>query len=211
MLWFLIPLAILAGTALYLHVHWDEIPAGFPVHWGMDGTPNGWSTRTFTGVYGRLILGAIVVLFILAIFAVTSWGSRISARHPACQTLPIVIAYMIAASFSLAGLLPLHVVPMWGLLALHGASLCFLAAMVWLSLRRRVEPSAEAGEITPESCWHYWNQFYYNPQDPALFVEKRIGLGWTFNFANRLSWIVLPLTLLIPIGLVFLAIKFTNR
>jgi uncharacterized membrane protein len=30
----------------------------------------------------------------------------------------------------------------------------------------------------------------YNPRDPALFVEKRIGLGLTFNFGNRMSWIV---------------------
>jgi uncharacterized membrane protein len=61
---FVIPLAILAGTGLYLHVHWDAIPARFPIHWGTNGTPNGWSARSVAGVYGPLILGAIIVLFI---------------------------------------------------------------------------------------------------------------------------------------------------
>jgi uncharacterized membrane protein len=29
---------------------------------------------------------------------------------------------------------------------------------------------------------------YHNPNDPALLVEKRMGIGWTFNFANK--WVV---------------------
>jgi uncharacterized membrane protein len=90
------------------------------------------------------------------------------------------------------------------------ASLGFLAAMAWLALRRRAAPGAEAGEVTPDACWH-GGQFYYNPQDPALFVEKRAGLGLTFNFGNRMSWVVAALTLLIPTGLVFLAFEFAKR
>lgn len=29
--------------------------------------------------------------------------------------------------------------------------------------------------------------FYYNPKDPNLIVEKRNGLGWTFNFGHSIS------------------------
>lgn len=68
-----------------------------------------------------------------------------------------------------------------GLVAFLAASLSFLAVMIWLSLRRRAQTGAEAGEITPEVCWH-GDQFYYNPRDPALFVEKRIGLGIDVQF-----------------------------
>jgi uncharacterized membrane protein len=209
MLSFVPPLAILAGTALYLHLHWDQIPARFPIHWGADGAPNGWSTRSFAGVYGPLLLGAIVVLFIWGILAITVWGSRRSARHPAAEVVQTVVAYVIAVAFSLAGLLPLHIVPLGALPAFLVASFGFLALTVWLSVRRRAETGAQAAEITPEACWH-GGGFYYNPDDPALFVEKRIGLGWTFNFGNRMSWIVLALLLLIPAGLVFLATQFTK-
>jgi hypothetical protein len=145
---------ILAGTALYLRLHWNAIPDRFPVHWGADGTPNGWSTRSFAGVYGPLFLGTGVVLFLSVISAVTSWGSRRSARHPAGQIVPIVVACVIAASSSAAGLLPLHMVSAGGLVAFLAASLSFLAVMIWLSLRRRAQTGAEAGEITPEVCWH---------------------------------------------------------
>jgi uncharacterized membrane protein len=31
--------------------------------------------------------------------------------------------------------------------------------------------------------------FYYNPSDPAVFVEKRVGIGYTVNFARPVSWV----------------------
>ncbi|HEU0143068.1 MAG TPA: DUF5808 domain-containing protein [Bryobacteraceae bacterium] len=207
---FLIPMAILAGTALYLHLHWDQIPPRFPVHWGTDGTPNGWSTRSFAGVYGPLLIGAIIVLFILGISAVISWGSRRSTRPSAAQPILVVVACIIAAGCSLAGLLPLHVTPVWGLVVFNAVSFGLIAVAIWFSVRRRGETAPESGEVTPENCWHCWGQFYHNPQDPALFVEKRIGLGWTFNFGNRLSWVVLALMNLIPAGLIFLILQFTK-
>jgi uncharacterized membrane protein len=31
--------------------------------------------------------------------------------------------------------------------------------------------------------------FYFNPADPAIFVEQRFGIGYTVNFANRATWV----------------------
>ncbi len=41
--------------------------------------------------------------------------------------------------------------------------------------------------------------FYYNPQDPSLWVEKRYGFGWTLNFARPASWFMLGGILLVVI------------
>lgn len=48
----------------------------------------------------------------------------------------------------------------------------------------------------------FWKlgMFYYNPDDPAIFVSKRVGLGWTNNFARWQSWAMLLVLLLIIIG-----------
>lgn len=45
----------------------------------------------------------------------------------------------------------------------------------------------------------YWKlgTFYINPDDPALFVEKRFGSGWTNNFARPFSWVLLIAPILI--------------
>ena len=62
------PFLILAATAAALHASWQRIPERFPVHWGIDGQPNGWSGRTAAGVYGPLLLGvAFVALLAFAV------------------------------------------------------------------------------------------------------------------------------------------------
>ncbi|MCP3029003.1 DUF1648 domain-containing protein [Halobacillus sp. A5] len=34
-------------------------------------------------------------------------------------------------------------------------------------------------------------QIYFNPKDPAIFLEKRFGIGWTINFARPIAWLLL--------------------
>lgn len=51
---------------------------------------------------------------------------------------------------------------------------------------------------TPDECWR-GGVFYYNPDDPAFLVEKRIGFGWTLNYANKWSWICSVVILALPL------------
>jgi uncharacterized membrane protein len=52
--------------------------------------------------------------------------------------------------------------------------------------------------------------FYYNLEDPDLWVEKRFGIGWTLNFARPASWLML-LGLLIPVAAVGVLVWLTHR
>jgi hypothetical protein len=36
-----------------------------------------------------------------------------------------------------------------------------------------------------------WGRLYVNRTDPTLFVETRIGFGYTLNLGNPVSWVVL--------------------
>lgn len=50
--------------------------------------------------------------------------------------------------------------------------------------------------------------FYYNPDDPAPFVPKRFGLGWTINFAHPGGKVIAGLMIimiLLPIALAIFA------
>lgn len=46
-----------------------------------------------------------------------------------------------------------------------------------------------------------WGLFYYNPNDPAVTVEKRDGLGVTFNYAHPTAYLYTALPLVIPTAL----------
>jgi uncharacterized membrane protein len=59
---------------------------------------------------------------------------------------------------------------------------------------------AVTGDRTPDSAWKL-GQFYYNPDDPAVVVEKRFGIGYTLNFGNRKSWLIM-LAMLAPVALI---------
>jgi uncharacterized membrane protein len=55
---------------------------------------------------------------------------------------------------------------------------------------------------------NYWKigVFYVNSEDPALFVSKRTGIGWTLNFGHPMSWIIFIVIIAIPI-----VISITDR
>ena len=55
--------------------------------------------------------------------------------------------------------------------------------------------SLESTMETPAKCWKF-RVLYFNPDDPALFVTKRYGVGYTLNFGNPWSWAVLVLIVL---------------
>ena len=46
------------------------------------------------------------------------------------------------------------------------------------------------GDTTPDSRW-ILGRLYFDRRDPALFVERRLGLGYTFNLGNPWSWLVM--------------------
>src|SRR5699024_12602198 len=70
--------------------------------------------------------------------------------------------------------------------------------------RDKIQEDIERDVIERDDDEHWkFGIFYFTPQDPALFVEKRFGIGWTNNFARPLSWVLLGLIILIPLSLIF--------
>jgi uncharacterized membrane protein len=54
----------------------------------------------------------------------------------------------------------------------------------------RKDLAAPIGDRTPDECWKF-GQLYFNPDDPAIWVEKRAGVGYTLNFGRPASWAIL--------------------
>ncbi len=93
------------------------------------------------------------------------------------------------------------------LLVLCGVLIAIVLVLFWHPQRSQTKtsPSIDRGRTDAvfrddERYW-YGGVFYNNPDDPALFVPKRFGLGWTMNFGHpqsRLVLIGIALLVLLP-------------
>lgn len=213
------PFALLLVTAAHLSVRWDQLPDRFSVHWGMNGMPNGWSTRTTMGVYSPLYFGAgLVAMISLVAYAVThaarplpaSGGGDQKTDHPQRMALVLLgVELFVAAMLSLVALLPL--MGSVGVAPVAITAVGIVVGVIFLSRwqSRGISNSAAGahpGDGTPDSCWKL-GLFYFNPDDPALFVEKRVGIGYTINFARGAAWVILVLSVILPLGLAALVIR----
>jgi uncharacterized membrane protein len=196
----------LAGVAAWLASRWQMLPSQFPVHWGVDGQPNGWADQTPMEVFGPLVIGAGIILLLTILGAIIPWTSTgfpgrltyLSLTRNAIRAG----AWLGALVFSAAGLLPIlsnpnQIVP-WLVI---GGGVLAIALLGYVAIRARGIPAAMAAaqDSTDDRCWKA-GVFYCNPRDPALMVPKRMGVGYTLNFAHPIAWIVLGALLILSLA-----------
>jgi len=182
------PFLLPAGVLIYLHVHFDEIPLRFPVHFGANGQPNRWVTRTTVAVDAPLLFAIGLMLLVLFVGVATFYGARRSPSRSTVLAVMLGVTYLLSLVFSGIGLSPLTRYPMWAAWASVGLTALFVVAVVAVSYWRSKDPT-QLPDTTPDECWSMGDT-YNNPNDPALFVPKRIGWGYTINIGNRGSWVV---------------------
>lgn len=193
---FLLVMPLLAG---YLAVtNYQVLPASLPIHYSLNG-PDSWLTKQRAC---WLILANQVLLAVT--FIVTGYLTRQAAAsvHGSPQATPgyyhfrrsiyffMIFAGLVSQIILLTPLLKVNHLTTWlnflGLFSLPlliGLPLLFF----WLFIRRK-KPH---GPIIDDNSNWIWGMIYYNRNDPAIFVQKRSGLGFTFNMAHQLSWVYL--------------------
>jgi uncharacterized membrane protein len=219
------PFLLLGLAALCLWWRWDAIPQRFPIHWDLYGQPNGWAIKRWRTVFGSLLLGTFTCLLIgLMMNGLARGVRRIHSSGLDGQSesrflrtmlwMLLVLEYWMACLFGLLPLLPSRMMSIFVMAGLVITSailvVAFRSGQGGWRLRGQASPStsgsqAPAGDRTPDECWK-GGVIYYNPADPALWVEKRFGIGWTFNFGNPRSWFVLGGILLFAVAVPVLSI-----
>lgn len=222
------PFIVLAAAAAILAARWQAISARFPVHWNTELQPNGWAARSATGVFGPLLVAAVIcAMLALIALGIVRWSRRIdiesalAAREAAFRraTSQVLLAaeFLLAGTIAAVALLPLARgrAPLAAIVAATPAlALGFVAVAVMLLARTRTAATATGearpagtaapvGDRTPDACWKA-GVFYFNRDDAAVFVEKRFGLGYTLNFANLWSWVIMAAVLGLPLATILL-------
>jgi uncharacterized membrane protein len=204
------PLAILAAAAGWLAFRWDSLPERWVIHWGPGGIPNGYASKSFSGVFGPLLFGVALAILLELVAVFTERFSRTKLPRLVRAYGNLVRWVSVGQSTALSAialLLPSGTPPSPHLLLglILGPVVLALVAG-GLSVSAAMRQMAAAGEPLPKG---YGPFFYRNPEDSRLIVPKLIGIGWTLNFAHRTAWLLLGLVLLpvlVALVVLFLAV-----
>ena len=102
------------------------------------------------------------------------------------------------------------------LLVICGALIAIVLILFWHPQRSRTRASPPADRQPTSAIFRdderYWSGgiFYNNPDDPAVFVPKRFGLGWTVNFGHPQGKLLLIGILLLPLVLALLTVLISG-
>ncbi|WP_176765881.1 DUF1648 domain-containing protein [Actinomyces ruminicola] len=228
--WYVVSVLLLLVAAVFVLLRYDALPDPLPIHWGADGTVDGWARRSPLQVLLPAAIG-------LGLVAVVAWCARVT-RLRLVQTTPVdgdrgraqrltttqallitraMGPLALATSTSFAGILvlPLMKPPTaarWWL-AVTVTVTCLLilwmiADLIRLSRRftRRLMP-VDADSPDDDELW-LGGLFYVNRADPSLLVPKRAGVGVDLNYGHpvgRALAVFILIDLIITVGVCILA------
>ena len=194
-------------AAAYLTVRWDSIPARWIIHWGLRGEPNGWATKSLTGVYGLLALPVILIVVNEAMTRSRHGGQ--AALDPAMRVATIDFVRLVTLGVTVmtavfAVVLPLGPrLPLAALLSLALAPMLVAFAAGGARLAAALRSVRAGGGGAKLEGYHAL--YYANASDRRLWVPKVTGMGWTINFRHPLAWPMLALLVAVPIAAVLLS------
>jgi uncharacterized membrane protein len=226
-LWLMPALAVVAATAVIGAVRYPGLPAHLEVAFGAHGRGVAKSAvSVFAVVVGQLYVTVLWTGLMLIIYrsrpdieaADAAASVRRYRRFLAAWTRALLtLIALVNLSLLLAALRSWQVYRLSGigsavpLLPFVFGMLALAAVMVRTGQGgyrlagggrgRGLGPGLAA--VTDRDDDGFWKAglIYVNRDDPAIMVGARFGVGWTFNFANPLAWLIIGGIVAAPTGL----------
>ncbi|HEX7065855.1 MAG TPA: DUF5808 domain-containing protein [Bacillales bacterium] len=219
--WYAVPLGVALATLIFTMIFYDRMPGRIPMQYDFDGNVTRWVNKSYRTVLSFPILQLFIValfLFVHSIIAKSkqqidpanpeqsarqnqTFRQRWSVFNFISGTAVVLMFSFTQLSFFIS--IPANVQMVVSLVVVG----CIIVGVIVLSFTTgqggsRVRTGqGKRGEVINRDDDRYWKlgQFYFNPNDPAIWVEKRFGIGWTVNFAHPAGWGSLAAIILIAI------------
>lgn len=219
-------LLCIAAGAIIVASHWSDIPDPVPVHWNGSMEADNWSDKSIRSVF----FSSFVALALLGLFAIicsfiahsevsprSERNIKARVRNEANLALTNtgmgVLTLFISAGmafmqvtgpiphyqrFNSAAIITMLILAIGGSI---GLVVFILYKQSRLSEQLRGIHFADEDKESPDNDHLYkWGVMYYNPDDPAVLVDKRFGTGMSFNYARWQAKIFFGLVILILVG-----------
>jgi len=227
-LWFVPHLLVTAATLAGVLIFYDRFPGTLAMQYNLQGEV----TRSVDKSYLALLMPVGIQLMMVAVFMLTNTIISMSKQQldkadaaaslqrslifrRSWSVMIVVSGFLMTLLFSFMSLsflltLPPTLVTLVPLLI----TAVIIAGCIWLSLKvgqggsrlQGVPAGAAATGTGPSDDDRHWKLgvFYFNPADPALFLEKRFGVGWTINMGRPLAWLIAAVPLALAALLIWL-------
>ncbi|MBN1604147.1 MAG: DUF1648 domain-containing protein [Chitinispirillaceae bacterium] len=228
--WFLLYPVIIILTTLAGVFLFDNMPDRVSIKFDLQGNVSRWADKSIKLLFfAPLAQLFISITFILLYVSIRNAKRQIDASNPEESKKRIIIFRKAWFLFTVFG--GLLMLMMFGFLQLSfvgvisnptailvitiGPAIILIAAAIVLSVKvgqggSRVTIKTDCknhGMDVNRDDDQYWKYgaFYLNRNDPALFLEKRAGIGWTMNFGHPLSRVIIIGFVLFIAGFVILS------
>lgn len=204
---------VLVTVAVTLY-YYDAIPERFPIHWNSANEPDRIVNKSYLSV---LMLPMMQLLMIPVLFfshysfikskqKLSPYLSDLSSKQSRLFRKAWSVYFLVVAVLTQLLFSGIHFFSVFfadsGIEWLIGVTIPFVVIIMGYSLYLTWKYGQggekiflhEAGELPDdiaeadeENYWK-WGVWYYNPNDPSIFVEKRFGIGSTMNMARWQAW-----------------------
>ncbi len=229
---YVIPLLVIILNIVLAVVMYDKVPQQMPIHWGFDGKVTDYAEKSWFTV----LLPSIFNIFMLGInffvhYTLLRMQKRLDPEHPdeALYRLIIsrrywsiyvfVLTMMLVLVMTVLNLMTLGLVGnYWANVITIGTIIITIFAVVFAiyigikvgnqgsRLKLNDMPLEDAFEDDDE-YWILGGTIYYNPDDPAVFIPKRVGIGSSVNVGIWQGKLLIALLFILVIGSILFAVK----
>jgi uncharacterized membrane protein len=199
------PFVILLATAVLVYTYRDDLRAA-PI------TIKPFAPLVFAGMAAAIMLMRAVSLARRSrqvaadglAAAAEQRFRRFNVLVLVCSAYAVAIALSAATAASIPGFFAV-IGKVWAFMLvpwiLFNLGVGYWMFRVGQGFQKGVAPAARQdvhGDATPDHAWKAGGFLYFNPRDPAIWVEKRIGFGYTLNMGNSRAWLLIAGMMLAP-------------
>ena len=205
-------------TSLILFINYDKIADTIIMHTDFSGNVTDVREKTYLNIfYPSLISAGMLLMFYLINLMIIKVRPRISKENPEkslannLKSNKVWTYYLIINAFVMTLLFEIGLsifsiknssLPLYILTAL--SIILSIGGVIYIGIKvgtdgSRLDKMEDFSFEEDDKYWILGAGFYNNPDDPAIFVPKRVGVGYTINIGRPLGKFILIITFAILI------------